>query len=89
MTEVSELPRLSFRARRALCCGVPLIPVYTNGSYFKKERARVMIGKPVDPAAFSSSDRSDKENIQAVNEKIREKLLDLEKLLEERENQEK
>ena len=48
-----------------------------------------MIGKPVDPAAFSSPDRSDKENIQAVNEKIREKLLDLEKLLEEREKQEK
>ncbi len=87
--EERPLPFKPGAAYLALCCGVPLIPVYTNGSYFKKERARVMIGKPVDPAAFSSPDRSDKENIQAVNEKIREKLLDLEKLLEEREKQEK
>ncbi|MBQ3230993.1 MAG: 1-acyl-sn-glycerol-3-phosphate acyltransferase [Clostridia bacterium] len=31
----------------ALQSGAPIIPVYTNGCYFKLSRARVMIGEPI------------------------------------------
>ena len=31
----------------ALQSGAPIIPVYTNGCYFKLSRARVMIGDPI------------------------------------------
>ena len=37
----------NLRERLALMSGVPVIPVVTNGSYFKKARARVLIGKPL------------------------------------------
>jgi FlaA1/EpsC-like NDP-sugar epimerase len=48
-----------------------------------------LMGVPVYTQEDDIASIIDKENIQAVNEKIREKLLDLEKLLEEREKQEK
>lgn len=82
--EEKPLPFKPGAAYLALAANVPLIPVYTNGCYFGKKRARVMIGTPVDPFDLVSEGGSDKENTEAVNAALREKLLYLEKLLEER-----
>jgi hypothetical protein len=49
--------------------------VYTNGSYVKKERARVMIGKPFYPKDMYDSSLSEKENVALISEKLREKVI--------------
>jgi len=61
----------------ALECGAPIIPVYTDGNYFKKRAARVIIGKPVDVFEFYDDNLSDKENITNITEIIRGKVLAL------------
>jgi 1-acyl-sn-glycerol-3-phosphate acyltransferase len=68
--------------RLALSANVPIIPVYTNGSYFSKKRARVMIGRPV----FASELYDEKEdygtNLKRITGKIREKVISLGDMLE-------
>ena len=66
----------------ALQTGAPVIPVYTNGSYFKKERCRVIIGKPVDVCALYDPARSQRENMELLAEKLRQKIIDLSRELE-------
>lgn len=71
-------------AQIALNSGVKIIPVYTNGSYFKKERARVIIGKPIDPLSLVDPNLSDRENVIKVTEYLRDNTIRLGKLLDER-----
>ena len=68
----------------ALSTGVPVIPVYTNGSYFNRKRARVVIGKPIDARELAREDLSDKENILLVANHMRDRVIELEKYLNER-----
>ncbi|MBQ7698920.1 MAG: 1-acyl-sn-glycerol-3-phosphate acyltransferase [Clostridia bacterium] len=82
--EEKPLPFKPGAAYLSLAENVPIIPVYTNGSYFNKKRARVIIGAPVYPGDHSDPAKTDKENTEAVNAALRKKLLYLEKLLEER-----
>jgi 1-acyl-sn-glycerol-3-phosphate acyltransferase len=69
----------------ALLTGVKVIPVYTNGSYFQKKRARVIIGTPIDVNELVNNELSEKENIALVNNAFREKIIELKGLLYERE----
>ena len=85
--EERPLPFKPGAAYLALCTGAPVIPVYTNGSYFKKKRAEVIIGTPVYPLELISPDKTDKENTSAINEALRNKLLLLEKTLEKRQKE--
>ena len=72
----------------ALTTDTPVIPFYTNGSYFKlRERARVIVGTPVIPSEIADPALSDKENIAELNRVLREKIIDLGKLLHERINE--
>lgn len=82
--EEKPLPFKPGAAYLSLAENVPIIPVYTNGSYFNKKRARVIIGTPIYPNDYVTSGKTDKENTEAVNAVLRKKLLYLEKLLEER-----
>lgn len=82
--EEKPLPFKPGAAYLSLAENVPIIPVYTNGSYFNKKRARVIIGTPVYPLDCTDTNKTDKENTEAVNAALRAKLLYLEKLLEER-----
>ena len=50
----------------ALISNTPLIPVFTNGVYFKKPRACVMIGKPIYPSEVVDEQLSEKENIEKL-----------------------
>lgn len=87
----SRLPRpeeerpLEFKisaAYIALASGAKIIPVYTNGSYFNKKRARVVIGKPVYAAELTEDGADDNENLRIVSARLREKVIELGKLLD-------
>lgn len=82
--EERPLPFKTSAAYIALSENVPIIPVVTNGSYFTKKRARVLIGKPVYAADLAKDGASDKENLQAVSDALREHIIFLEKLLDEK-----
>jgi 1-acyl-sn-glycerol-3-phosphate acyltransferase len=82
--EERPLPFKTSAAYLALSSGVPVIPVFTNGSYFCPKRARVIIGKPIDVSVFCTDGSTDKENIEAVSEGMRGRIIELERLLYEK-----
>lgn len=66
----------------ALQTGAPIIPVYTNGVYGKlkrkkKDRARIIIGKKFYINDLYDSNKSEKENIEFINEYIKNKIKNL------------
>ena len=61
----------------ALESGAPIIPVYTNGSYFRKERARVRIGVPIDARSLWRPDEDEKTNLTRITEAVRRKVIEL------------
>lgn len=61
----------------ALESGAPIIPVYTNGSYFGKERARVIIGKPINARALWRDELDEKTNINNITAYVREQVIRL------------
>ena len=73
----------------ALSSGAPIIPVYTNGSYFKKKRARVMIGKPIYLSDFLDESLDDKQNLELVTKRLREEIIRLGEQLNERQEKKK
>ena len=68
----------------ALNSDTKIIPVYTTGGYFKK-RLKVMIGKPIDVSLYLDSNKNEKENINIITNVLREKIIELRDLLNERE----
>ena len=66
-----------------------IIPVYTDGVYFKKARARVIIGKPLIISDIVDDKLSEKENIELINKALRDKIIDLERQLNEQRSQTK
>ena len=61
----------------ALSADVPVVPAFTNGKYFCRERARVIIGTPMKPSDFFDDKLSDKENIDRFNNALRKKIIEL------------
>ena len=80
--EQTPLPFTPSTAYLALLSGAPVIPVYTNGCYFQKRRARVIIGKPIYPQELYDSALSDEENIEKITTILREKVIELQYELE-------
>ena len=81
-----ETPPIDFQpgaAYLSLASGVPIIPVWTDGEYFTRRRAHVMIGTPLDPGAFSSLPLSEKEKITLYTKAIRDKVICLKELAHE------
>ena len=75
----------------ALESGAPIIPVYTNGIYGKlkkkyKDRARVMIGKKIYVRDLYDSNKNEKENIAYINNYVKNRIVELKALLDERLN---
>lgn len=69
----------------SLSTDTPLIPVYTDGSYFDlKHRAHVIIGEPIYPADYIDSSKSEKGIIEDLTAAMREKIIQLGKELHER-----
>lgn len=67
----------------ALQSGVEIIPLYTNGVYFKKARARVMIGTPFNARDYVDDSLSEKENVERITKLLRERITQLGKKLDE------
>lgn len=84
--EERPLPFKPSAAYLALYTGAPIIPVYTNGRYFRRERAAVLIGRPIDPLLFRDGEKSEKECIDALNTHMRQRIIELEKEYHERES---
>ena len=82
--EERPLPFKTSVAFLALSSGVPVLPVVTDGSYFSKRRARVLIGCPISAADFVDETLSDKENLQRVTDAMRNEIIKLEALLREK-----
>lgn len=82
--EERPLPFKVSAAYLALQSGVPVIPVVTNGSYFRKKRARVLIGRPLYAADLAPEGLGERETLEAVSRALRERIIELEKLLHER-----
>ena len=82
--EETPLPFVPSAAYIALESGVPVIPVVTNGSYFNfRKRAHVLIGTPVYAADLMEDGLTDRENIDRVNEKLRDIIRGLQEKLNE------
>ena len=67
----------------AISAEVPVIPVFTNGKYFCRERARVIIGTPLDPRDYTDDSLGEKENIANFTNALRRRIIELENELNE------
>ena len=81
--EERPLPFKPGVAYLALATGVPVIPLYTNGSYFRKERAVAVVGTPIYAADWVRDIPDEKERLRVISEKLREKVIKLGKLANE------
>ena len=79
--EERPLPFKPGAAYLALLSGAPIITAFTNGAYFSKKRARVIIGKPLYARDLIDPSLSEKENIERVSNLTRDKIISLEKQL--------
>ena len=79
--EARPLPFKVSAAYLALTSGSKIIPVVTNGSYFCRKRARVLIGKPILASDLLEEGADETENLAIVSERLRERIIALEKLL--------
>lgn len=68
----------------ALMSEAPIIPIYTNGIYFTKKRVKVIIGTPIKIENLIDKNLSEKENIDIVNKVIKEKIIELGRMLDEK-----
>lgn len=61
----------------ALESGAPIIPVYTDGSYFKKQRAHVRIGTPIDARTLWNAAEDEKTNLERITGIVRNRVIEL------------
>lgn len=83
-----EVPPLPFKPSAAyigLESDVPVIPVYTAGGYFGKNRASLIIGKPMYLRDYADKNLNEKENLKKISIIMREKILELRDELQKRE----
>ena len=81
--EERPLPFKESVTQLALLSEKTIIPVYTNGVYFKKSRVRVMIGNPINVSDYIDESLSEKENVDRVTKLLREKIIELGQKLDE------
>lgn len=79
--EERPLPFKVSTAYLALESGSKIVPVVTNGSYFNRKRACVLIGRPIDARELAEEGADERENLRIVSERLRERIAELEKLL--------
>lgn len=85
--EKDEKRPLEFKSgatQLALASDTPVIPIYTNGCYFQKKRARVIIGKPIYLSELYDDSLDYKTNLQNITSQLRDRVINLGKMLEEK-----
>ncbi len=73
----------------ALESGAPIIPVFTQGNYFNKPRNHAIIGKPIYARDLYNDTLSERENIEIINNILREEIIELENELNDKIKQSK
>lgn len=73
----------------ALRSGVPIIPVYTDGSYGITKRAKIVIGEPINITDYLTdktipADQVSKEEINRLNDILKDEIIKLQKFLEDK-----
>ena len=61
-----------------------IIPVYTEGRYFKFKRNYMIIGTPIDPNDIIDETLSQRENLERLNDAMRNKIIELKDELKKR-----
>lgn len=87
-----ENPPIEFKpsaAYIAMLSGAPIIPVYTDGKYFAKERARVIVGNPIDVTKLYDPALSEQDNLKNITEQLRNKVVELKNELNSRTKKDK
>ena len=84
--EPTPLPFTPSTVYLSLLSDAPILPVYTNGSYFSKKRARVLIGTPFYPQDYYNPTLSEEENVEAITKLLRQKVIELGNELENSQN---
>ncbi len=87
--EERPIPFKPSAAYLALNSGAKIIPVYTNGDYFSTRHARVYIGKPFFASDLVEDHLTEKETIDLVSQKMRQRIIDLGNKLNEEISKEK
>ena len=87
--EERPLPFTTSTVYLALETDAPIIPVYTEGSYFVKTRNHVIVGKPFYARDFYDSSLSHSENVDKITTLLRNKIVELGKELERRKEKSK
>ena len=85
--ENNEEKPLAFKSgatQLALMSNAPIIPVYTNGSYFQKNRARVIIGKPIYLSELYDDNQDYKTNLERLTTELRNRVIELGNTLEDK-----
>ncbi len=70
----SLLPFHTGFVRMTLATGAKVVPVYTNGKLFCKERNRLMVGEPVDVRKLYDEKLSEDDNVHNIAEFFRDKI---------------
>ncbi|MBQ8163357.1 MAG: 1-acyl-sn-glycerol-3-phosphate acyltransferase [Clostridia bacterium] len=73
----------------ALLSRAPIIPVYTDGNYFGKGRANVVIGKKIDVNTLIDENAEASENIKRINDFVKDKIVKLKDELERKKEEQK
>ena len=68
----------------ALETDTPIIPVFSTGKLFCKERNRVIIGTPFYVQDMIDESLSTTENVQIITQRLRGKIIELEQQLAEK-----
>lgn len=69
----------------ALKSQAPIIPIYSTGEMFKKKRCRVIIGEKIYLHKLYDDTKTEKENIDYLNNYLRNKIIELGNILNEKE----
>lgn len=84
--EKTPLPFKPSAAYIAYRTGAPVLPVYTDGSYFKFKRNRVIIGEKMDIAEICNPSLTEKENIERINQAMLDAIIQLKNELNKKTN---
>ena len=61
----------------ALKAGVPIVPVISDGNYGFFKRVHLMVGEPINLSNYCKSAKPSKEEINSLNQLVRNKVLEL------------
>ncbi len=87
--ETKPLPFKPSTVIMALRSGAPIIPFYNEGVYFSTKSNSVIVGEPFYAREYYDDNLSERENIEIITEKLRDRVIELGKELERQKSDKK